>query len=168
MMGEPLSLAKVEEAAAALFGVTREDLAGRSRRWPLHHQRTATIIAMRELTGASWPQIGDWFGRDHSTVMSCTQYPPVRGRGASRDARRFAALLVDSLRTSEAVGECRMCGGSVVAADPVFRLDGRIGYVWRWSTVRCGRCEMTFTVGGREFHGMIEELRTATASQVSA
>lgn len=147
-----LTLAKVEQAAVDLFKISDSDLIGRSRAWPLHQQRTATILVMRDLTGASWTQIGDWFGRDHSTVMSCA-------RSASPIVRRFAERL--TLALSGAVGEeCRVCGGPMVEADPVFEVS--VGYVYRQDAGRCERCGMTFLLRRqRQFHAHLSDLQMA-------
>lgn len=159
-MTEPLTLANVERAAADLFGVTTVDLAGRSKRWPLHHYRTATMIVMRETVGASWPAIGAWFGRDHTTVMSNVAQ-------ASDEAKRCAADLTARVdrgpRTVD--GTCPVCDGSMVEADPTFEVA--VGYVYRTEGVRCGRCSMTFTTGRREFHGHLSDMQANVRATVS-
>jgi chromosomal replication initiator protein len=55
---------------AAHFGLSREDLVGKSRSRPLTTARHVAMYLMRECTGLSLVRIGEIFGgRDHSTVL---------------------------------------------------------------------------------------------------
>ncbi|HEX9114667.1 MAG TPA: chromosomal replication initiator protein DnaA [Anaerolineae bacterium] len=65
-----LSLESILEIAAQYFGVTVDDLTGRSRNARIALQRQIVMYVMREETGASLPQVGEALGgRDHTTVM---------------------------------------------------------------------------------------------------
>ncbi len=65
-----LSLDAILEIAAEYFGVTVEDLKGRSRSARIALQRQMVMYIMREATGASLPQIAQVLGgRDHTTIL---------------------------------------------------------------------------------------------------
>lgn len=59
----------VMEKAAVGFGVTVDDLTGRSRTRQLAGYRQITMAVLRRMTEASYPALGRIFNRDHSTVM---------------------------------------------------------------------------------------------------
>lgn len=58
------------EATAEMFGLTVDDLRGKSRSRPLVTARQIAMYVVREMTDFSYPAIGREFGdRDHTTVM---------------------------------------------------------------------------------------------------
>jgi chromosomal replication initiator protein len=58
------------EATAEMFGLTIEDLVGKSRSRPLVTARQVAMYVVRQMTDFSYPAIGREFGgRDHTTVM---------------------------------------------------------------------------------------------------
>ncbi|MDQ4134401.1 MAG: chromosomal replication initiator protein DnaA [Actinomycetota bacterium] len=58
------------EAAAEMFGLSADDLRGRSRRRPLVTARQICIYVFRQMTDFSYPAIGREFGgRDHTTII---------------------------------------------------------------------------------------------------
>jgi chromosomal replication initiator protein len=60
----------VIEATADMFGLTIEELCGKSRSRPLVTARQVAMYVLREMTDFSYPAIGRAFGdRDHTTVM---------------------------------------------------------------------------------------------------
>jgi chromosomal replication initiator protein len=60
----------VIEATADMFGLTVEELCGKSRSRPLVTARQVAMYVLREMTDFSYPAIGRAFGdRDHTTVM---------------------------------------------------------------------------------------------------
>lgn len=67
------------DVVAEHFGLTRDDLLGRSRRLTVS---VARIVAMRiaRTEGYSYPELGIVFGRDHTTVMAVCR--PKAGRSA--------------------------------------------------------------------------------------
>jgi chromosomal replication initiator protein len=66
----PPSIAEVQEAVAAHFGLTTEELTSGSRVSRLAWPRHVAIHLARDLTGASLPVIGKAFGgRNHATVL---------------------------------------------------------------------------------------------------
>jgi chromosomal replication initiator protein len=69
-MAAPARVRAVVERVAADRKVPLADLLGRSRRTAATEARQAAYAAVREATGASYPMIGRWFGRDHSTVLT--------------------------------------------------------------------------------------------------
>jgi chromosomal replication initiator protein len=61
---------QIQSAVAIAFGITKAELTGNSRCYRLTHPRALAIMLAKELTGASYPQLGRAFdGRHHSTVM---------------------------------------------------------------------------------------------------
>ncbi|MEA2901583.1 MAG: chromosomal replication initiator protein [Actinomycetota bacterium] len=60
----------VIEATADMFGLTVDELCGKSRSRPLVTARQVAMYVLREMTDFSYPAIGRAFGdRDHTTVM---------------------------------------------------------------------------------------------------
>ncbi len=60
----------VIEATAEMFGLSVEELIGKSRSRPLVTARQVAMYVLREMTDFSYPAIGRAFGdRDHTTVM---------------------------------------------------------------------------------------------------
>jgi chromosomal replication initiator protein len=67
---EQLSLSEIISTVAYHFGVSEEDLLGRSRRKEIANARQMVMFLAREETDASLPQIGQVLGgRDHTTVL---------------------------------------------------------------------------------------------------
>ena len=66
----PITPKLILEATAEMFGLTVEDLRGKSRSRPLVTARQIAMYVLREMTDFSYPAIGREFGdRDHTTVM---------------------------------------------------------------------------------------------------
>jgi chromosomal replication initiator protein len=63
------SIADVQAAVAAHFGLTTQELTSASRVTRVAWPRQVAIHLARDLTGASLPTIGKAFGRNHSTVL---------------------------------------------------------------------------------------------------
>ncbi len=60
----------VIDATADMFGISVDDLCGKSRSRPLVTARQVAMYVLREMTDFSYPAIGRAFGdRDHTTVM---------------------------------------------------------------------------------------------------
>ena len=58
------------DATADMFGISVDDLRGKSRSRPLVTARQVAMYVLREMTDFSYPAIGREFGdRDHTTVM---------------------------------------------------------------------------------------------------
>lgn len=67
---EPASMARIVNRVSALFAVSPQDLTGPSRMRTLATARRLAMYLARDLTRASLPQIGRFFGnRDHTTVL---------------------------------------------------------------------------------------------------
>ncbi len=61
------------------------EIRGHSRRQRIAYARQLAMYLMRQITRASYPLIGDFFGRNHSTVIyACESIAPVRRRGPTR------------------------------------------------------------------------------------
>ena len=79
-----LETSQVLEAVAYIFGISTDELIGRSRTHDVALPRQVAMYLMREEVNASLPQIGEALGgRDHTTVM----YACRKGRRHDR-ARR--------------------------------------------------------------------------------
>jgi chromosomal replication initiation ATPase DnaA len=57
------------DETAAYFGLTRDDLTSKSRSRPLTTARHVAMYLLRDCTGLSLIKIGEWFDRDHTTVL---------------------------------------------------------------------------------------------------
>ena len=64
--GVPVIIGEV----AKNFGITVAELKGPSRMKTITLARHVAMFLIRELTGLSWPEIGDAFKREHSTAMA--------------------------------------------------------------------------------------------------
>ncbi|ADY25180.1 Chromosomal replication initiator protein dnaA [Deinococcus proteolyticus MRP] len=64
-----VEMSEVVRAAAQLFEVTTEQIRGTGRARDIVVPRQIAMYLIRELTPHSLPEIGQYFGRDHSTVM---------------------------------------------------------------------------------------------------
>lgn len=60
--------ATIREVARA-FNVTTEEILGSSRRRHINTARACAMAVIKEHTDWSYPVIGRYFGRDHTTVM---------------------------------------------------------------------------------------------------
>jgi chromosomal replication initiator protein len=70
----PPTIAAVQEAVCAFFGITLDELLARTRSPRLTWPRHAAMYLARELTDHSLPVIGQAFGgRDHSTVLNAAR-----------------------------------------------------------------------------------------------
>ncbi len=66
----PVGPEEVLRAVAEFYGLTVEDLTGRSRRQEVAYPRQVACYLLRQEAGLSLPQIGECLGgRDHSTVL---------------------------------------------------------------------------------------------------
>ncbi|MHB8235713.1 MAG: chromosomal replication initiator protein DnaA, partial [Solirubrobacteraceae bacterium] len=93
--GQPTSVAEIQAAVGAHFGLSAGELLSTSRTARISWPRQVAMYLARELTGESLPAIGRQFGgRDHTTVLHA--------------CRRTAARLVDDREAQHAVDKlCR-------------------------------------------------------------
>ncbi|MBL8133215.1 MAG: chromosomal replication initiator protein DnaA [Anaerolineae bacterium] len=66
---EHVTLTRVLEVTARQYGLNVTDLTGKSRTGKINQARQVAMYLARDMTAASLPQIGDAFGRTHSTVL---------------------------------------------------------------------------------------------------
>ncbi len=68
--GKEVTIPEIQKRVAAFYDVRQSDLLGRKRPAQIAMARQVAMYFSRELTGASYQEIGDAFGgRDHGTVM---------------------------------------------------------------------------------------------------
>ena len=65
-----LNSKKVIDKTAKFFGISKEDILGKSRQKDINHARQTACYLMKYELKMSFPQIGKEFSRDHSTVMN--------------------------------------------------------------------------------------------------
>jgi len=66
-----VTIEQIQKTVAGKFGVTEAELRSKSRKKNITFPRHVAMYLCRELTYASFPEIGDKFGgRDHTSVMS--------------------------------------------------------------------------------------------------
>jgi chromosomal replication initiator protein len=66
----PISVARIQQAVAEVYGVPVEKMKARGRASQIAHARQVAMYLARELTHLSLAQIGEHFGgRDHTTVL---------------------------------------------------------------------------------------------------
>jgi chromosomal replication initiator protein len=84
-----LTMQDILDSTAGYFGLTSETLKGLGRAKEVVLPRQLAMFLCRELTSHSLPEIGVFFGRDHSTVLYATQKV---GEIADHDGRVASAL----------------------------------------------------------------------------
>lgn len=68
--GSQLSIDKIIEITSQYFKLETSDLKGQSRSKDISHARQIAIYLTRDMTGSSFPNIGDAFGgRKHTTIL---------------------------------------------------------------------------------------------------
>ena len=65
-----LNSKKIIDKTAKYFGVSKEDILGKSRQKDINHARQTACYLMKYELKMSFPQIGKEFSRDHSTIMN--------------------------------------------------------------------------------------------------
>jgi chromosomal replication initiator protein len=75
-----VAMEDIQEAVAAWFHIKIADLKSRRRSKTLVHPRQIAMFLCRELTDASFPEIGRLFGgKDHTTIMhACRQIVKIK------------------------------------------------------------------------------------------
>jgi chromosomal replication initiator protein len=95
--GEPSSIAEIQAAVGAHFGLTPGELLSTTRSARIAWPRQVAMYLARELTAESLPAIGRQFGgRDHTTVLHACRRASTR-LAADEDARRAVEKLCKSL-----------------------------------------------------------------------
>jgi chromosomal replication initiator protein len=95
--GEPSSIAEIQAAVGAHFGLTPTELLSTTRSARIAWPRQVAMYLARELTAESLPAIGRQFGgRDHTTVLHACRRAGTR-LAADEDARRAVEKLCESL-----------------------------------------------------------------------
>jgi chromosomal replication initiator protein len=95
--GEPSSIAEIQAAVGAHFGLTPGELLSTTRSARIAWPRQVAMYLARELTAESLPAIGRQFGgRDHTTVLHACRRASTR-LAADEDARRAVEKLCESL-----------------------------------------------------------------------
>jgi chromosomal replication initiator protein len=64
-----ITIRDVERAVCLRFRISREELLARDSARVVTRPRQIAMYLARELTGASYPRLGQHFGRDHTTVL---------------------------------------------------------------------------------------------------
>jgi chromosomal replication initiator protein len=89
----PPSIAAIQDAVCAHFGITRAELLSRSRAERFLWPRQAAMYLTKELTEHSLPVIAREFdGRDHTTVMHACKRVPVHIAASARAYADIEAL----------------------------------------------------------------------------
>jgi chromosomal replication initiator protein len=89
-----MSSSSIQGEVARAFGVDVEDIMGRSRSQTIALARAMAMHLTRELTVFSYPEIGEAFDRNHTTVIMAV--------------RRFRALLKKDDRLQQKVQAIEM------------------------------------------------------------
>jgi chromosomal replication initiator protein len=64
-----LTIRDVERAVCLRFRISREDLRARNPKRVASRPRQIAMYLARELTGASYPRLGQYFERDHTSIL---------------------------------------------------------------------------------------------------
>ena len=85
----PAQVVELQERAAELFGLCREDLLGQYRSASVTRCRHLAMLAARRRFAMSYPEFGRAFQRDHTTVIAACRSAE---RAVGCDARMREAL----------------------------------------------------------------------------
>ena len=96
------SLTDVIYCVAEHYGVSPSEMLGRSRLKTVAEARSVAYALCRDITRASFPEIGDVFGRDHSTAVQVVQELAKRAMKDEQLARSIAVCRARSLAVIEA------------------------------------------------------------------
>ena len=66
---EQVTVARIIDVVAEAFNMTGDILRGKKRAARINHARQVAMYLAREMTESSLPQIGEFFGRSHTTVL---------------------------------------------------------------------------------------------------
>jgi chromosomal replication initiator protein len=66
---EHITVQSIIEVVAETFNMDTDTLKGKKRASRINHARQIAMFLAREMTESSLPQIGDFFGRSHTTVL---------------------------------------------------------------------------------------------------
>ena len=108
------SIASIEKAVCAQMNVTPAELRSKDRSRRVARPRQVVMFLAREITSNSLPQIGKYFGRDHTTVL--------------HGHRTIQQICAKSIRFSNRVDEIRNC---------VIPQDWRARFVAELAAVKC-------------------------------
>lgn len=91
------STERIVAAVAERFGISVEELMGQSRMRRCVVPRQVAMYAVRHsrVNGIqpSYPDVGDMFGRDHTTVINAVRVTALRSRGNPEFAEVVAELI---------------------------------------------------------------------------
>lgn len=79
-----VTIKDVERAVCLRFRITREQLLARCPARAICRPRQIAMYLAREMTGASYPRLGRYFERDHSTVLNACRMVAKRTPTDSR------------------------------------------------------------------------------------
>jgi chromosomal replication initiator protein len=85
-------IVEIQRSVSLQLRVPMNKLLGHGREQPIAFARQVGMYLCRRLTGASFPLIGESFGRDHSTAIHATRLIERRGRADKAFALMLAKL----------------------------------------------------------------------------
>jgi hypothetical protein len=93
-MQSPSIVGQTIDASAEVFSVDPEDVVGRSRHRPVVYARHCAVWVVRRRTDFSYPAIGRFFDRDHTTMISaCRAVDRTRDPLLREGAQRVLAVV---------------------------------------------------------------------------
>ena len=88
-----VTLEDIYDFTARTFGLTREEMGGRSRKQPIVRARHAFCLAARKLTDTPLTGIGAAIGRDHTTVMHSVKQAEILAEADAVFGDRITAIF---------------------------------------------------------------------------
>jgi chromosomal replication initiator protein len=99
------SLTDIIYVVAEHYGISPSDLLSRTRLKSVAQARAVAYALARDITPTSFPEIGDVFGRDHTTIMAVVQELAKR---ATKDDQLARSIAVCRSRALSAIAARRM------------------------------------------------------------
>lgn len=87
------SMARITRIVAAHYRFKPSDIRGRGTGREISWPRQIAFAMARDLTSASYPQIGEYFGRDHRTVMYGVQAVTKRRAESPETEAEYQSLI---------------------------------------------------------------------------
>lgn len=84
--------ARIITESANHFGLTTADLTGRDRHLTVVRARHIAMTIVRDKLGMSYPQIGELFGRDHTTVLTAVKFAVIERERSPAWADAFSEI----------------------------------------------------------------------------
>lgn len=105
---KPRRLLKLEKVVATAAGVTVEMINGRSREMNVAYARAVIWHFAHRWMGYSYPRLGAYYGRNHTTILACVRYVETKNKSdLSRIRKKLRTKCPEALTAKTGPDEAR-------------------------------------------------------------